>query len=98
MVESKRTRHRDGTSRLMEEKTVPLEGGDVILFYTDGITEAMNRSDEVFGYRRLEEIVTRSSHLGADAIKEGVLSGLSDFTRGAPLADDVTLVVAKVKG
>ena len=85
-------------SRVMEEMTVPLEGGDVILFYTDGITEAMNRSDEIFGYRRLEEIVTRSAHLGADAIKEGVLSGLTEFTRGAPLADNVTLVVAKVKG
>ncbi len=85
-------------SRLMEEKRIPLETGDVIFFYTDGITEAMNRSDEVFGYRRLEEIVKRSAHLDADAIKEGVLSGLKEFTRGAPLADDVTLVVAKVKG
>ena len=85
-------------SRLMEEKTVPLDGGDILLFYTDGITEAMNRSDEVFGYRRLEDTVKRSVHLGADAIKEAILSELSDFTRGTRLADDVTLVVAKVKG
>lgn len=85
-------------SRFMEEETIPLETGDVILFYTDGITEAMNRSDEVFGYRRLEEILTESAHLGAEDIKDGVLSGLRQFTHGLPFGDDVTLVVAKVKG
>jgi sigma-B regulation protein RsbU (phosphoserine phosphatase) len=84
-------------SGLMEEMTIPLTEGDVILFYTDGVSEAMNRRDEVFGYRRLEEILTRSAHLGAEEIKEGVLRDLRQFTRGVPFSDDVTLVVTKVK-
>ena len=85
-------------SRLMEEMTIPLGAGDVLLFYTDGVTEAMNRSDQEFGCGRLEEVLRQTAHLGAEDIKEQVLSNLTAFTRGVPFADDVTLVVTKVRG
>ena len=84
--------------RLLEEMTVPFAEGDVIVFYTDGITEAMDREARMFGYTRLEKILLESAHLDAEEIKESVLSDLRRFIGGIPLSDDATLVVAKVNG
>ena len=85
-----------GFEGLLEEIRVPLEPGDVLVFYTDGVTEAMNRAREPFGYRRLEEMLAASSHLPADGIKKELLKRLDSFRQGEDFADDVTLVVAKI--
>ena len=81
---------------LLEEIRVPLDAGDVLVFYTDGITEAMNRASEPFGYGRLEETLAASSHLSADGIKNELLKRLDAFRHGQDFGDDVTLVVAKI--
>jgi sigma-B regulation protein RsbU (phosphoserine phosphatase) len=85
-----------GFDGLLEEMRVPVETGDVVVFYTDGVTEAMNRKSEPFGYGRLEGTLAASAHLPAEEIKKEVLARLETFREGEELSDDVTLVVAKI--
>jgi sigma-B regulation protein RsbU (phosphoserine phosphatase) len=85
-----------GFEGLLAEIRVPLETGDVLVFYTDGITEAMNPRSEPFGYGRLEGTLAASSHLPADGIKNELLKRLELFRQGEAFGDDVTLVVAKI--
>ncbi len=85
-----------GFSGLLEEIRVPLETGDVLIFYTDGVTEAMNKKSEPFGYGRLEGTLAQSSHLPADGIKKELLKSLESFRQGEEFSDDLTLVVAKI--
>ena len=85
-----------GFEGLLEEIRVPVGAGDVLVFYTDGVTEAMNARSEPFGYGRLEGTLAASSHLTADGIKKELLARLDTFRQGQAFDDDVTLVVAKI--
>jgi sigma-B regulation protein RsbU (phosphoserine phosphatase) len=85
-----------GFGDLLEEISVPLDPGDVLVFYTDGVTEAMNRASEPFGYGRLEGTLAASSDLPADGIRKELLNRLESFREGEDFGDDVTLVVAKI--
>lgn len=79
---------------MLGESEVTLEPGDVLLCYTDGVTEAIEENDEAFGVPRLIDVL-RANHLqSASAIVEAVTSALFTFTHGS-LIDDVTLVVIK---
>jgi sigma-B regulation protein RsbU (phosphoserine phosphatase) len=82
--------------QILEEITIPLGVEDLLLFYTDGIPEAMDPQDQEFGYERIEQVVARNAHLSVEQIKEQLLGQVSDFTRGTPMADDATLVIAKI--
>ena len=76
---------------------VQLSPGDVLLLYTDGIVEAINPAGtEQFGYNRLLEIVQQGEGLSANELIHNVRQALSDFTQGALLADDITLIVCRV--
>ena len=86
-----------GFGRLLKETQIDLAQGDVLLFYTDGISEAMNPSDEPYGYDEMERILVSSAHLTANEIKEALLRSVEAFRRGTPFADDATLVVTKLK-
>ena len=86
-----------GFGGLLEETRVDLAPGDVLLFYTDGISEAMNPLDEPYGYDKMERVLVSSAHLTANEIKEHLLRSVDDFRRGTPFADDATLVVTKLK-
>jgi sigma-B regulation protein RsbU (phosphoserine phosphatase) len=81
---------------LLEEVRVPLDPGDVLVFYTDGVTEAMNPKREPFGYQRLEAALAQTSHLPAEGVKKELLRRLDSFREGEDFGDDVTLVVAKI--
>ncbi len=78
-----------------EERTFELRSGDLVIFYTDGITEAINPGGEFFGSERLDTVLARCRD-SADDIVRGVLSALEQFTAGQAAIDDRTLVVAKV--
>jgi len=76
---------------------VQLMSGDILLLYTDGVTEALgSQGNEEFGPERLAEVVRQNGDLPADGIANKVRQILNEFTRGTLLADDVTLVVSKV--
>jgi sigma-B regulation protein RsbU (phosphoserine phosphatase) len=83
-------------STILEETTVRLENEDLLLFYTDGITEAMNRRGQEFGYDRLETILKENAHLSVDDIKDRLLWQVRKFIEGAPMADDATLIITKI--
>jgi serine phosphatase RsbU (regulator of sigma subunit) len=70
---------------------------DILVAYTDGITEAANPSGQLWGMERLENLLRSCSKLAPDEIIERVLAEVSEFANGEPQRDDVTLVVMKVQ-
>lgn len=74
-----------------------LNSGDVVVMYTDGVTEAVNNDNEMFGEDRLEELIKRNVSLSAEQIKQRILDEVLSFTRGLPQGDDITLIVLKMK-
>ena len=72
-----------------------LDRGDMLVLYSDGITEAANAALEEFGEERFIELLQRNRERPAAAIVESVKEALTQFTAGAPQADDMTLVVAR---
>jgi sigma-B regulation protein RsbU (phosphoserine phosphatase) len=75
-----------------QEEEIPLGAGDRIFFYSDGIVEAVNRQDEVYGLERLVESVTDRRDRSISEITEGILDDVMRFTEGAEVLDDMTLV------
>jgi phosphoserine phosphatase RsbU/P len=78
-----------------EETTFELQPGDVVAFYTDGITEAMDARGVQFGTARLDDILSRC-HLQTAAIITDVIESVDKFTESEPPMDDRTLIVARV--
>ncbi len=71
--------------------------GDIVLFYSDGLTEAASPDGHQFGSSRLLELVARHREGTAGEIADILFFAIQDFTSGAALADDRTLVVMKVR-
>lgn len=72
-----------------------LEKGDIVLYYTDGITEAENPNKELFGFERLEKVIYDNRYNDVDTIKENILNEINIFRRDYPQVDDLTFVVIK---
>jgi sigma-B regulation protein RsbU (phosphoserine phosphatase) len=83
--------------RLLEEKTIPLRPGDLYLFFTDGITEAMNAGDDCFGEGRLGELLQAHADLPPDQLRERVLREIASFVGDAPQHDDMTMILLKIE-
>ncbi len=75
---------------------VTLQSGDIIVLYTDGISEAWNHKKEEFSLKRLREKVISYSSLNAKEILEKIVSDIDAFTDGADQHDDMTMVILKV--
>jgi len=80
---------------ILEETDLDLGPGDVLLFYTDGVSEAMNAGGDVYGYDNMERVLKENANLPAARIKEQLLASVAEFRQGTPFADDATLVVTK---
>jgi serine phosphatase RsbU (regulator of sigma subunit) len=80
---------------VFEEKTITLTHGDLILLYTDGLTEAENAEGEFFGLQRVSEILIQHSQQSPQVIIEILLEQLKQFRRSASFNDDITLMVFK---
>lgn len=74
-----------------------LEPGDVVVIFTDGVTEAVNAANEMFSDERLEELVKASVSMSAEQIKNRILGEVISFTHGLPQGDDITLIALKMK-
>jgi serine phosphatase RsbU (regulator of sigma subunit) len=81
---------------ILEESEVALEPGDFFLFFTDGLSEAMNPDAELFGEGRLRRILEESHGLGSEELRERILEEVRGFVGEALPHDDMTLVVLKV--
>jgi serine phosphatase RsbU (regulator of sigma subunit) len=73
-----------------------LMAGDVVVFYTDGVTEAENPQHEEFGMERLSAVVRRGSSLSAEDLMSGIYNAAADFC-GDEFNDDVTILVVRCK-
>jgi serine phosphatase RsbU (regulator of sigma subunit) len=82
--------------RILEEAEVALLPGDFFLFFTDGLSEAMNTGAELFGEGRLRRILEDSGRLTSEELKERILEEVRRFVGDADPHDDMTLVVLKV--
>jgi len=76
---------------------VHLGSGDILLLYTDGVTEAINQDGMLLSADGLAEVIRRNTDSSAEQLIQKVMRTLKDFTNGSPLTDDVTLLVVKVK-
>ena len=75
---------------------VTLEEGDVLVLFTDGITESMNASGEEWGEERLTELIEANRSLPARALIERIMRSSDAFVGGADQYDDMTLITARV--
>jgi PAS domain S-box-containing protein len=82
-------------SRLIGEAKVPLRSGDVMVVYTDGVTEAMNCAGVSYGIERLSEVVRINHQQQAGEIREAVLTNLREYIGETRLLDDISLLVVK---
>ena len=78
--------------------SMKLLSGDVLLLYTDGLTEALNTEMEQFGVERLAEFLQNAADLSVSDMLQVVRQGVSAYGGDLPLADDLTLVAMKVSG
>jgi sigma-B regulation protein RsbU (phosphoserine phosphatase) len=83
---------------LLEEEQITLHTGDVIVLYTDGITEAMNAKSDLFGESRLSRIVEEHGHLESGELRERILREIEAFVGAADQHDDMTMILMKVEG
>jgi serine phosphatase RsbU (regulator of sigma subunit) len=77
------------------EQRAHLGRGDLLVLYSDGVTEANNANFDEFGEDRFIDVLKRHRHEPAAAVVGAVTNALAEFAAGAPQADDITLVVAK---
>jgi phosphoserine phosphatase RsbU/P len=77
------------------EGRTQLQKGDVLVIYSDGVTEAQSPSGEEFGSTRLYEVVSRNIEASAAGIRDRIESSLTKFAQGTSAADDITLVIVK---
>jgi sigma-B regulation protein RsbU (phosphoserine phosphatase) len=87
----------DGNWQYEAERYSGLTDGQIIVLSTDGIWEARNPQDEMFGKEALHHIIRRNSRGRAADIQESILSELRDFQQNLMPADDITLVVIKIE-
>ena len=78
-----------------EDRTIMFSPGDIAIFYTDGVTEAMNVKGELYGLSRLTDIVSEYHELSPEKLVDKVLNDISNFSSGCEPNDDITLIVLK---
>ncbi len=90
-----------GTTRYFEEtisdESIHLKNGDVVVFYTDGVTEAHPKDGEEFGYERLQTVVESSRAKTAEGVRDAIIYAVDRHMHHEPPEDDLTIVVLRWK-
>jgi sigma-B regulation protein RsbU (phosphoserine phosphatase) len=79
-----------------EEETLPLRSGDLLLAYTDGVTESQDGEGEEFGEDRLHALISALAGASADDVRQAVVEAVQSWSAGTPPHDDLTVVAARV--
>lgn len=79
----------------VEEREVKVAPGDLAVFYTDGVTEAMDINDQLFGEERLQTVIAAHREASAQQLLLAIVQAVKTFTDNAPQSDDFTLFVVK---
>jgi sigma-B regulation protein RsbU (phosphoserine phosphatase) len=82
---------------IFNQISVPFKSGDLLLFYSDGVTEARNLAGELFGVDRLLSCVKTNSNLEPEALVEAIRKATVTFSESARLIDDLTCVALKIE-
>jgi serine phosphatase RsbU (regulator of sigma subunit)/pSer/pThr/pTyr-binding forkhead associated (FHA) protein len=80
---------------VFREGRTQLKNGDVLVIYSDGVSEAPNAQGEEFGVMRLQDVVARNIDASAAGIRDRIEAALTKFAQGTPASDDITLVIVK---
>ena len=78
-----------------KEGQIKLDKGDVVIYYTDGITETENHEKELFGIERLKKVIYDNKDKEPDQIKDVILDEINSFRKGYQQVDDLTFVIIK---
>lgn len=81
-----------------KELTIDLEPGDVIVYYTDGLTEAENPRSEPYGEERLMQVVAQVGDKSSAELMDMILKDVDEFSEGEPPFDDMTMLVVRYNG
>ena len=79
-------------------RPIHLNRGDILVVYSDGLTDAENPDEEMFGEERLLDIIRQEAHAGSHAVEQRLLKDIADFTQGMPQTDDITFLVVEKNG
>ena len=79
----------------IDERRITLLPDDVILFYTDGVTEALSPSDTMFTTQRLVEVLRNHASKSAQEIANAIVDAYTKFAAGTEQSDDITFFVVK---
>lgn len=74
---------------------IQLDKGDIVIFYTDGITEAENKDKEMFGIDRLKEVIYQNKDKSPKELREEILEAINRFRKDYEQTDDLTFVILK---
>jgi sigma-B regulation protein RsbU (phosphoserine phosphatase) len=80
-----------------QETKLQLNSGDLIIFYTDGVVEALNKKGKMYGFERFLEVIKGNSGLDAGMFLEKLIDDVNSFVGKAEQHDDLTIVVIKVE-
>jgi serine phosphatase RsbU (regulator of sigma subunit) len=80
---------------IFQEGRTQLQHGDVLVIYSDGVSETQNQAGEEFGAMRLYDVVARNLDASAAGIRDRIESALTKFAQGTDSVDDLTLVIVK---
>jgi sigma-B regulation protein RsbU (phosphoserine phosphatase) len=80
---------------IFEEKTTTLSKGDLVLLYTDGLTEAENPEGDFFGVERVSELLIQYAQQSPEKIIEALITHLKHFCQSEAFKDDITLMIFK---
>ena len=80
---------------IVEEECCAFEPGDLLVCYSDGVTDAVSDSGEMYGLARLEEIVRQNGRSSAQELVDIIVSEIDHFRNGVEQPDDLTLLVTK---
>ncbi|MBV8859496.1 MAG: SpoIIE family protein phosphatase [Acidobacteria bacterium] len=80
-----------------EQETVEMRPGDLLLAYTDGLSEALSAGGEEFGEARIREALAETAGLSVDEIRDELVRRVVKWSAGTPQYDDLTFVVMKVR-
>ena len=83
---------------LLEEHTISIGSGDLVVLFTDGITEAMNEDAELFGEDRLSHLIEEHAPLGSEGLRARILGDVEAFVGTAAQHDDMTMVLLRIDG
>jgi sigma-B regulation protein RsbU (phosphoserine phosphatase) len=80
----------------LTHKKATLRAGDLLIFYTDGVTEALSVNEKLYGEKRLIDVIEHNANQTVATIWNAIIEDIENFSAGAPQHDDITLIVMRI--